>query len=186
MKKLIIILALFSTTSLWAQWHIDLGGGVSRVYAPYPGTGAAFSGFAGAGYRVHFTPHWGLDPMLRLIWQGEKQYGAVHAIVPVLATYRISLFELGAGPFVSYGLADQKQEERYYDAYVPSVPWARSAFGYFKQFDMGLTARIGCHLSRFSLALEGNYGLLDIARKEPDDSFRAHSMGLYLVGGISF
>lgn len=189
MKKLAIILSLFLCTTAWAQWHIEVGVGVSQINSPYPETGAGIGGFAGAGYRISLVDKLGLDPMIQISWQGKESYGALYAKLPILVSYRIARFELGAGPYASYGLWDHKNPERYYDAPASGTdynPWARSAFGYFKRFDMGISARICYHLERAFIGLEGSYGLLDIAQKNMSKPFNAHTMGVSLIAGFNF
>ena len=189
MKRLLLLLALCVSTTAWAQWHIDLGAGISHVNAPYPGTGAGIGCSLGAGYHFQFTPEWGLNPVCQLSWQGEKNYGALYVKMPILVSFRIANVEVEAGPYASYGLTDKKNEDRIYDAPPQGTtldPWARSAFGYFNRFDMGLTSRICYHFPKFFLGLEGSYGLLDIARKDLSKSFSAHSMGLNLLAGVKF
>ena len=191
LKRLFLSIALTVSLGLsaFAQPHLDFGAGISHISGPYPGTGARMAYSVGVGYRCGLNSTMGLDPALELNWQGEKDYGAIYATLPVFVTARVAHFEFGIGPYAAYGLWDQKNDPRYYDA-----PWdgavypyyRESAFGYLKRFDAGAAGRMLYHLSGWYLGLEGSFGLLNSAAKEDAPSFTAHNMTLRLLLGVTF
>lgn len=185
MKKLFLLLSLVFSSTAWAQLHVDLGSGITHVDSPYPGTGASVGCFVDAGYRLTLSEKLVLDPILQLSWQGEKEYGTLYVKMPVILSYRLGRVELGAGPYVAYGLWDKKNEERYYYERPPH-PWSRSAFGYFRRFDLGLSARTTFHFQSLYCGIEGYYGLLDVADKDWWEQFSARNMGISLLIGHLF
>ena len=184
-----IALTLSLGLAAFAQPHLDLEAGVSQISGPDPGTGARMAYSVGVGYRYAVNSILGLDPILELTWQGEKDYGAIYATLPVFVTARVAHFEFGIGPYAAYGLWDQKNDPRYYDS-----PWnsdvypyyEASAFGYLKRFDAGAACRLLYRLSGWYLGLEGSYGLMNSAVKGDAPSFTAHNMNLRLLLGVTF
>ena len=190
MKKLLLLAGLFFVCLVaQAQPHIGIGAGVSDIASPYPKTGAKFACTVDAGYRFALPANFVFDPMLQLSFHGKSSYGILYGKVPLIVSYLAKSIEIGAGPYVAFGFWDQKNEPRYYDApdsSVPIDPWAESAFGYFRKFDTGISARVLYHFSGFFCGVEGSYGLLDVARKDLSKSFSAHAMSLNIVFGRLF
>ena len=189
MKRLVIIaMAVLMSCATKAQPHFEGSIGFSGVTGQYPGTGAWIGGSAGFGYRFGLSSVVSFDPMIQLIWQGEKSYGGVYARVPALFSYNLYRVELSAGPYISYGLWDEKNEPRYYDAPSNGESWPiyhDSAFGYFNRLDVGVLARVCYHFPKYYLGVCGSYGLCDISRDDLGQ-VSSHMLNASLVIGFEF
>lgn len=174
------------------QVHVEVGTGLSDIRGDYPQTGGRQSAVAGIGYGVRISDRWIVDPAVQLTLEGKEKHGTGNCKVPVSFLYCTGRFRFGAGPFISYRIWEETNED-WYCIYPPTYPdkldgpdvYDYKAWRY-KKFDAGVMGKMTYMMKKVYLGLEGSCGIRDIGRQFGSFVINGHTMSANIIVGYMF
>jgi opacity protein-like surface antigen len=174
-RNLFLVLMLFISAVASAQirWNAKVGINASNFTSDLKGD-AKLGLKVGGGLDYAFDKTWSLQPSLLITSKGAKDsddgtdatINAVYLELPIMVAAHVEISDkanllVNAGPYFAYGIAGKTTEK------ADGVEVSVDTFGDklpFRRFDAGLGVGVGLDFGQFVIALESEFGMVDVVK----------------------
>ncbi|MDR0962583.1 MAG: PorT family protein [Mediterranea sp.] len=196
---LFVFVLIAAAASAQISWNAKAGMNLSNITGVEGDFKIGYN--VGAGMEYAFSSTWSLQPSLLFTAKGAKEssdgitttINSLYLELPILAAARFPInpktnIVISAGPYLAYGVGGKTSVS------VDGIKVSLDTFGTttvdgesgegLKRFDAGLAAGIALEFNKIVVGLNGEYGLLDVAETEGNESYK--NLNLYLGIGYKF